>query len=87
MLNKVPDIEIDEERLFDKNNIDVDINKISKLIPFKPMGINEGLKKYLSQLDLINLEVSDWFLILGVAYECFAVDSYSYLWKGRITKD
>jgi len=59
MLNKVPDIKIAEDRFFDKNIIDVDVSKISKLIPFKPMGIHEGLKKYLSQLGLINLEVTD----------------------------
>ena len=59
MLNKVPDIKIAEDRFFDKDIIDIDVSKISKLIPFKPMGIHQGLKKYLSQLGSIDLEGAD----------------------------
>ena len=59
ILNKVPDIKIVESRLFDKNIINVDVSKICKLISFKPMKIHDGLNKYLSKLDLINLETED----------------------------
>ena len=59
ILKKEPNILITEERSFDKSIVDVDVSKIRKLIPFKPMGIHEGLKKYLSQLGLIHLEVEE----------------------------
>jgi nucleoside-diphosphate-sugar epimerase len=55
LLNKEPNIEILEGRPFDKSVIAVDIEQVRQLIPYSPMNISEGLRLYLSQIEIGNV--------------------------------
>ena len=58
ILKKEPDILITEERSFDKTVVDIDVSKMNKLVPYRPLGIYEGLSKYISQFDKNNFETT-----------------------------
>ena len=49
-------IQICDERSFDKEIVDVSVDKLREAISFKPLGIREGLKKYICSLDLKSLQ-------------------------------
>ena len=50
ILNKEVNVEILDEREFDKKSIKIDVNLFKELITFKTLDIDQGLKLYLSKI-------------------------------------